>query len=82
MALMLLRRTKQPRDWDIVKKALQMALLGLFSNVVSTLIYGRVIDYIQMPWFRTNLADWAIIASIIVLAYLIIFPNKKAPTSL
>lgn len=81
MTLLFMRLARRPNNWDIAKMALQLSLFGLFSNVVSIRIYGRVVDYINTPWFRTNLADLAIVASLITLAYFVFFPDKKAPTS-
>ncbi|TSC96192.1 MAG: signal peptidase II [Parcubacteria group bacterium Athens1014_10] len=60
--------------------SLTLIILGAFSNLMDRLVYGYVIDYINVPFFTVfNLADAMIVVGIavIVYKYLFKFRNNK-----
>ena len=59
--------------------AFSFLLIGFLSNSFSKVVYGRVIDYIPLPWGRTNLADIGVIISILYLSVNLFQDKKIAP---
>jgi len=48
--------------------SLTLIILGAFSNLLDRLVYGYVIDYINIPFFTVfNLADTMIVGGIILI---------------
>jgi len=76
-----------------VKTALAMIFGGAVGNLIDRIIYGKVIDFIDMDfpdipflyiqrWFTFNLADAAITVGLVIFAVGILFrkKDKSAPT--
>ena len=62
----------------LIKIALGLMLAGAAGNFVDRIVYGHVIDFIDVgPWYIFNVADSAIVISVIVLIFVFTFGGKS-----
>ncbi|MDA2922073.1 signal peptidase II [Patescibacteria group bacterium AH-259-L07] len=56
--------------------SLSLIVAGAVSNILDRILYGAVIDYVNMPFFLSfNVADAMIVAGVIVLAIPLVIPR-------
>ncbi|MFA5000033.1 MAG: signal peptidase II [Patescibacteria group bacterium] len=72
----LLNRRDSAKRWEVI--ILTFIIFGAISNILDRLIYGYVIDYLELKYFTVfNLADVMISGGAIILLTKTIKLNKK-----
>lgn len=65
----------------ILRLAIGMLMGGALGNLLDRIMYGSVVDFIDVGWWPVfNLADSSIVVGMFILAYVMLFDSKASPS--
>jgi signal peptidase II len=71
-----------PTERWIVQLSLGLQLGGAMGNLVDRFRNGRVVDFIDVPYWPTfNVADSCLVVGVIILALIMLFEREEVPSA-